>query len=530
MSPPQAKRAARKPRSKAAASAAAAADPRPPAPATPDAATNRQALPPRSLLTRPLGLEGWAQLEPVILAALASSEPLLLVGRHGAAKSFLLERLAEALGLSFRCYNASLIDYDDLVGIPVPDDDGKGLHYIATPTAIWGAEVVFVDEISRTRPDLANKLFPIIHERRVQGVALESLRYRWAAMNPPAADDADPDDDSYLGVEPLDPALADRFAFLIEVPDWKDLSDAEQTRVLVDQFRGRHEFPVDLAALVSAALQHYERLCQDLPPRLPKYFLALAKVRASAGQRPFSTRRMATLLRASLALQAARIVLACGANPDTTPLDLDWSDSVWLAVRHGDPALASTGTLDRAQQLALHRQAWQLSGMHGKDPRRMLLQIADPIDRVVHALRVQHDLEPEELGTLVLEAQASEQNPALRTATSLALYLACHRIDGLPAVVVETLAGDARRAIRPVARSLEVPSHKIGPTREVGRILSELSCEGDTPRATRNRYLRNLLECLLPDGYGGAFPSAVASRFNRLWARFGLSRKSRTGA
>ena len=44
-------------------------------------------LPP-SLLTRPLGLEGWTQLEPVLLAALAAESPLLLIGSHGAAKSF----------------------------------------------------------------------------------------------------------------------------------------------------------------------------------------------------------------------------------------------------------------------------------------------------------------------------------------------------------------------------------------------------------------------------------------------------------
>ena len=49
-----------------------------------------------SLLTQPLGLEGWADLEPVVLAALASEDPLLLIGRHGSAKSFLLERLAKA--------------------------------------------------------------------------------------------------------------------------------------------------------------------------------------------------------------------------------------------------------------------------------------------------------------------------------------------------------------------------------------------------------------------------------------------------
>jgi MoxR-like ATPase len=102
--------------------------------------------------------------------------------------------------------------------------------------------VVFVDELNRTRPDLQNKLFPIIHERRVQGVELEKLRYRWAAMNPATKGDND-NEEQYLGAEPLDPALADRFGFLIEVPDWCDLSEAERTEVLLDQFRGPHEFP-----------------------------------------------------------------------------------------------------------------------------------------------------------------------------------------------------------------------------------------------------------------------------------------------
>jgi MoxR-like ATPase len=138
----------------------------------------------RSLLTGPLGLLGWETLEPVLLAALTTGDPLLLIGRHGTGKSFLLERLARSLGLVYRFYNASLINYDDLVGIPVPDETKSSLRYIATPTAIWDAEVVFVDELNRTRPDLQNKLFSIIHDRRVQGVDLKKLRYRWAAMNP----------------------------------------------------------------------------------------------------------------------------------------------------------------------------------------------------------------------------------------------------------------------------------------------------------------------------------------------------------
>ncbi len=107
-----------------------------------------------SLLTKPLGLYGWSELETVLLAAVASETPLLLVGAHGSAKSFFLEKLAKVLELEYRFYNASLINYDDLVGIPVPGDDRKHLEYITTPTAIWDAEVVFIDEINRTKPVL----------------------------------------------------------------------------------------------------------------------------------------------------------------------------------------------------------------------------------------------------------------------------------------------------------------------------------------------------------------------------------------
>ncbi len=62
---------------------------------------------------------------------------------------------------------------------PLPGKDGS-LEYVRTPAAIWGAEAVIFDEISRCRPDIQNKLFPIVHERRAQGMLLEGLRHRWA--------------------------------------------------------------------------------------------------------------------------------------------------------------------------------------------------------------------------------------------------------------------------------------------------------------------------------------------------------------
>jgi hypothetical protein len=54
--------------------------------------------------------------------------------------SLLLARLAEALGLAFRHYNASILSFDDLLGYPVPQD-GR-LVYLETPATIWKAEAV----------------------------------------------------------------------------------------------------------------------------------------------------------------------------------------------------------------------------------------------------------------------------------------------------------------------------------------------------------------------------------------------------
>ena len=90
----------------------------------------------KSLIIEQLGHYGWKKLEPVILAALATEMPMLLIGKHGSAKSFILERISEALKLNYRFYNASLINYEDLVGIPIPSKDKKSLEYISNSISI----------------------------------------------------------------------------------------------------------------------------------------------------------------------------------------------------------------------------------------------------------------------------------------------------------------------------------------------------------------------------------------------------------
>lgn len=464
-----------------------------------------------SVLTQPLGLEGWAHLEAILLAALASGDPLLLIGKHGTAKSFLLERLAESLNLAFRFYNASLVNYDDLVGIPVPDETQTSLRYISTPSAIWDAEVVFIDEISRARPELQNKLFPIIHERRIQGIQLTNLQYRWAAMNPPPDPNAEDDQPLYYGAEPLDPALADRFAFIIEVPGWETLSNDAKRAVLLDQFKGKHEFPVPIVELVAKAKELFELLSQNPPEQLADYLIALAPLSTKAGHE-LSTRRITTLLRSMLAIQAARTVLNSVTNQELP----NWEDAAWLAYRHGLPGLAHGAVNNGAALLAAHQQAWRLCGLDASDPWRQILAVADPVDRLVLAHKLCILIDTVDLASILTTAIASLPNKPMRRALALVIYLAFRNSTALPAIAVETLASEVREALQPGSRDLSVYGSQLTDCRKVASVCATLSTN------IRDAHCRNLLNSLLPDEFATIEPAEVKLAFFGFWEKFGL--------
>lgn len=475
------------------------------------------ALPP--LLTRPLGLEGWTAYEPVLLAALASEDPLLLIGPHGSAKSFLLERLAQTLGLEYRFYNASLINYDDLVGIPMPDEDRKKLHYISTPSAVWDAEVVFFDEINRTRPELQNKLFPIVHERRVQGVPLTKLRYRWSAMNPPPA--ADGDDETlevYLGAEPLDPALADRFAFLVEVPGWQQLTEEEKRRVLRDQFAGSHGFPVPLLDMVSSARSHLESLQSAPPQSLQDYLLALLS-QFESNKILLSARRVTILHRNILAVHAARMALYGFAFPKLPSQMADWNTSTLLAVRNSLPQTAQGKPVDPAFLLGSHRQAWAVSRLDADNPWRKLLQISDPLERCTEGLCMGKAVADEHASQLVLDAIAVQPDSASRAAVALAIYGTLHRHRNFRATVFETIAQETRSVLQPGSSSHHPDGCSRGRYRQVKHLCDELLQATDSADSTRNSYAANLLQGCLPDGYETLTPRKVLDLFTKTWDR-----------
>lgn len=405
----------------------------------------REIGPRRRHLIGALGLEGWDALEPVLLASLASEEPLLVVGPHGAAKSLLVERVASLLQLDVRNYNASVLHFDDLVGVPLPEPGAQRLRYVGTASAVWGAEMVFFDELNRTRPELQNKVFPIVHERRVQGESLTRLKHRWAAMNRPSSGPGDVD---YLGTEPLDPALADRFSFLVSAPGWRELTEDQQRRLLIGGSTVDSSV-CDVPALVAEARRLFLELSAAPLARLGQYFVDLEELRRRGRLPGLSARRLRTLLRNTVAIQASRIALA--ALDGLPPRSVDWSESVWIALSNGLPQLAEDGKIDLVGLRKLHLQAWASSGCDRDDPWQTILRIQDPVERFVMACALGPALDDRAQTQVVLQGLSALKSESMRNTYAVVAFLALQHRSGLPAVAFETLAKRARPFLQPGA-------------------------------------------------------------------------------
>lgn len=291
-----------------------------------------------------LGVFGFDSSEHLILAALVTEDPLLLIGRSGTGKTFLLNSLSEALGLEHRHYNASLIAFDDLVGFPFPEQDKGSIQFLQTPATIWQAQSVLIDEISRCKPEHQNRLFSIVHERRVQGMALDKLRYRWAAMNPCSSDQ---DDEVYSGSEPLDPALADRFGLFVRAAEWSELRDDERAWVAHPQGEGL-QTPGNsrLQEQVAAWRTEFVRRLADPAPTLLAYATTVATQLNSAGVR-VSPRRVRMFTRSLVALEV--VAGPCRDEHYRRALECSLPHATW-------------GTTPDAKVIAAaHRAAWDMS-------------------------------------------------------------------------------------------------------------------------------------------------------------------------
>ena len=437
---------------------------------------------PRSLSTE-LGLHGWRDLDPVLLASLALEAPLLLVGAHGTAKSLVTERVAGALGAELRHYNASLLNYDDLVGIPVPADDGLSLQYLGTAGAVWDAEFLFLDEVNRCRPDLQNKLFPLVHERRLAGEELPRLRHRWAAINPPG----DTEGQTYLGVEELDAALADRFWFVVPVPGWGQLSRDDRVRLVRDgapppAAAGSAADPEGvpatgdrppLAALVADAAAAAEAVEGLHGEAVANYVVTLVDQLVQADV-TLSPRRARILLKAVCAVHGARLAAGDG--------DASLETSAELALLHALPQRAALVTPPTAQVVAAHKQAWELAVVDEGGVLRQLLDEPDLVRRV--QLGVELGVDDDLLGRLALRAVSGQRTSPLTDGLAF-VFTRAFADRPLNPASWGALVESSRRILTPSVGSAAVPQGS-----QLDRVRSiEAYCAGldDSPRSNLAR-------------------------------------------
>ena len=460
----------------------------------------------KSLITEPLGLFGWKQIEPVLLAALSTKMPLLLVGKHGCAKSFVLERLAEGLTLKYRFYNASLINYDDLVGIPIPSKDNKSLEYITNNSSIWDEEVVFIDEINRTKPELQNKLFPIIYDKRIQGQDLTKLQYRWAAMNPPYNDEEE-DDIEYYGAMPLDPALADRFPFIVLVPDWNELSEEDTRNMLIDQFNGKHSFPIDIDLLIKETEVVYEQLINELQEQSIKYIQELINlINQTYG---YISPRRATMLQSTLlAIHAARIVLN---NHSDDKQEISFEDTCYIAINYTLPSNASK-PIDKEKLHTIVYSAYTISKLD-ESPEKKLLKMHNNEDKFVYMIKNQKDINPVTLSEMILSTLSSFTDKK-RRAIGLLGYLSFRQNSEVHATTIETLINESKLCFEP---KTDKSMQHLKQTR-LSEYVVQLSQEQKNPMMLQ--YRNNLLSSYLPDGFDNREEiSELSDFFEKMWNR-----------
>jgi len=394
-------------------------------PARKRAARKKKVATPLGYLTR-LGAYGFEKQETVLLAALVTEDPILLIGQSGTGKTFLLNTLSEALGLEHRHYNASLVSFDDLVGFPYPDEAKSEIRFLETPATIWSAESVLVDEISRCKPEHQNRFFSLVHERRVQGIALPKLRYRWAAMNPAGSDQGSGDD--YAGSEPLDSALADRFSILVEVGDWSSLSREDQKRITDPSSEG--VVANDGGALAKKVEGWRKRFVKELP-RCPngivEYACTATSVLGDAGAR-ISPRRARLLARSLLAAS-----LVHGGIDEKVFLDV---------LRVSLPQIAWDDRVPEEKIRAAHKVAWGSSFLEAAAKWVHLFHLEPRLDRKL-ALLVEEcpDLDT---GTLAIEQLLANEPKERQAAFALAVFPAA--VQGALPIGSEAIADLGRTA------------------------------------------------------------------------------------
>lgn len=177
-------------------------------------------------LLKQLGIYGWRKDdENLVLSSLLTGDPLLMIGAHGAAKTHIAGKMAQAMGKKFIAYDASKALFEDILGFPNVESLKNGrVEYVPSAVTVWDKEFILIDEINRALPELQAKWLEIIRSRKIMGFPTD-VKWVWAAMNPST-------DGRYNGTQTMDAALIGRFAIFLYPPEALDMEEEDRIRVV----------------------------------------------------------------------------------------------------------------------------------------------------------------------------------------------------------------------------------------------------------------------------------------------------------
>ena len=190
-----------------------------------------------------IGIFGWDEIEPLILAAALSDLSMLFIGDIGSNKTEGAKAIAKALlkpNIEFRNYEVPTLNFDDLIGFVNPKNlAGGSLQFIPTPLSIWNADAVLFDEINRANPFIQSKLHELIRTRTVMGLPT-NLKMVFSAVNPPERYQS-----GYMNL-----ALASRFV-CVQVPNITAMKERHINKILSGN--GHKPKGYDLKAMMKKA-------------------------------------------------------------------------------------------------------------------------------------------------------------------------------------------------------------------------------------------------------------------------------------
>src|SRR5690606_29598589 len=154
----------------------------------------------------------------------------------------------------------------------------------------------------------------------------------------------------------LDPALIDRFPFVIPVPNWGELSRDDRIELVSWKNQGVNDEALDLGAVVEEVARLIPEMESEFEDWLGDYIVCLVDLleQVHLAQSP---RRARMLARNVAAIHAARVVLEGISRDDVDGIE----QSAELAILYGMPQNATEVPPTPVKVVATHRQAWEMA-------------------------------------------------------------------------------------------------------------------------------------------------------------------------